>query len=895
MFFKFKHKFLFTATIIFSLQMLIPSGDLYSGKVDLQIRQQFISFLQSGEKLENLPESHPLSPLKDLPAVAITSYYLMEHDPSMLRRFYPQISRLVMNRFDNSLTTDSGLLLGTAGNNNDDIYLSPFINSLGNLEIYTLFLIASKIGNHTDALEYILWSRRFSDIITETFYDYNKDAFFPLDKNGYYLRIYSPEQLIPLILNRQLDLTSKRRIAENCLSKWHKSHRKEAAQFFKSPVQRSLIINLLSSLEFYSESGSFNTLISTPSYTDDEGSDFSHRAWIEMIRQRTQSENSFLKDWTVIAALVHLPALLQQESLLPDKKAKSLISDVSKLRNDLAADYSDLDSHIETITLINHLLLEISQISSVLNSNEKLWKVIDEPKWHSLSPRVRQLITESCQISIDELMRAKANLSEKLSSGNALELIVRFPPSPIISGSRINFKISLKSIDTEIDIKRAFLQIAGNRWKLEEGNSILLKPHGKALSFTGSFSLPPSTSLGIVQLPLFIDFLTAGKRVEIHKRKCLTIKEGVEVSLNFPSGKRLKDHLPVNLLLEYSPNYSIQGSIDGIFCDPLSCMPELPAKFRIKAGSRVTKLPLTISSGNNVPPGKFPFSLMVYLNEKPIAKFNDTLINPINWLHLGPLSEIDWILKNGWRYQDDLAKTHIGSSGNVISWNNVPYGATGKNGEILLSRLYGMSPDNCCLIYTLMNLPVQKEAILRFNSSNKISLWINSNPILSNIKPDNTLIHAKLRVGQNSILIAASWDKSPSPVIFEISDKSGLPIAGMENIVNELAGKFANLDSNETGDETISANLDGPREITLSLVRKECTRISVVGSFNSWNPETTLMEEVERGKWETTIVLSPGRYPYKFLIDNKTRIGDPSCKLEEPDGFGGINSVLIVK
>ncbi|MCD6380193.1 hypothetical protein J7M07_07095, partial [bacterium] len=357
----------------------------------MQMRQQLISFLQSGEKLENLPESHPLSPLKDLPILALTSYYLMEHDTSMLRRFYPQITRLVMERFSSSHTNDHGLILSKTGNNNNDIYLSPYINSLGNLDIYTLFIIASRIGKHTDALEYILWSRQFSDLITRSFYNYNENSFFPLDKNGNYIHIYSPELLIPLILDRKLDSMSKKRIAENCLSIWRKSPQKETSRFLKSPVQRSLIINLLSSLEFFPESESLNALISTPVNACTETNGFSNYDWIEILQQKTGPKNTLIEDWTVIATLIQLSSLFKQQSLLDDKIIKLLFPEVNTLKKDLGADYTDLNSYIESITLINHLLSEISQISSVLNSNEKLWKVIYEPKWNELSPRVRQL------------------------------------------------------------------------------------------------------------------------------------------------------------------------------------------------------------------------------------------------------------------------------------------------------------------------------------------------------------------------------------------------------------------------------------------------------------------------------------------------------------------------
>ncbi|HMA76699.1 MAG TPA: glycogen-binding domain-containing protein [Candidatus Krumholzibacteriaceae bacterium] len=870
---------------------------MYSAEDNLHIKQQVISFIQSGQNPENLPESHILSPLKDIPAFAITSYYLFENDPATLKRFYRQISQLVINRFSSLETDKSGLLFGSAGiDNREGVYLSPYTNSLGNLEVYALMLISSRLGKHADVLEYLLWTYQYSDLITETFYDYNRDSFFPLDKNGYFIRTYSPELLIPLVLNRKLDRTTKKRIINKVLlSRWKNSYGKESSQFLESPFQRALIINLLSLLDFFPGSESCNTLLSSPQNREGADPETPEGKLIKMLQMKRDSRDIFIKDWTVIASMVHLPALLKERSLVDEKRINSIISEVTKVRQSLRCADMSLDSYIETISTINHLLSEMSQISSVLDSGEKLWKVVDESVWDDLSPKLRRVIVKSCRISTEELMRAKADLSEKLSNGGSFEFRVHFPPSPIIKGNRIDFKSTLKSLDKNVDIKRAILQINGNRWKIGKVELTSLKPGGKALTFTESFSLPPSAGPGIVELPLFIDFMTGNKRVEIHKRRSLAIKEGIEITLNYPEGKRLKKGLPLNLILKYNPAYSIQGVLKGTFCAPLDCLPELPAGFRVSKESGITKLPLSITYSDFLPPGKFPFTLNVVIGGKSIARFNDILTNPSNWIHLGPLSDEDRILNNGLRYQDRIGLSHIGRNKELISWNRVPQGAMGNNGEILLQRIYNGNSGSNCLFYTIMKLNDRKEAFFHIDTSNRISLWVNSNKIFSDINPENTVANMKLKAGKNSILIAASWDKSPSHITLEITDKSGRPIAGMENTIEGLTLEYADVDTGTGKNERGYRHSGSPKEILFSLSRKGCSKISVIGSFNSWNPDINPMKQVEDGKWETRIVLSPGKHTYKFLIDNKLRISDPSCVLEEPDGFGKKNSVLLIK
>jgi len=49
------------------------------------------------------------------------------------------------------------------------------------------------------------------------------------------------------------------------------------------------------------------------------------------------------------------------------------------------------------------------------------------------------------------------------------------------------------------------------------------------------------------------------------------------------------------------------------------------------------------------------------------------------------------------------------------------------------------------------------------------------------------------------------------------------------------------------------------------------------------------------GIWSIVKPLSPGRYEYKFVVDRNSWIEDPNALDNTDDGYGGKNSVLIVK
>jgi len=51
----------------------------------------------------------------------------------------------------------------------------------------------------------------------------------------------------------------------------------------------------------------------------------------------------------------------------------------------------------------------------------------------------------------------------------------------------------------------------------------------------------------------------------------------------------------------------------------------------------------------------------------------------------------------------------------------------------------------------------------------------------------------------------------------------------------------------------------------------------------------------EDGIWTIIKQLPPGRYEYKYVIDRNTWVADPNNVTTTDDGYGGKNSVLIVK
>jgi chromosome partitioning protein len=74
----------------------------------------------------------------------------------------------------------------------------------------------------------------------------------------------------------------------------------------------------------------------------------------------------------------------------------------------------------------------------------------------------------------------------------------------------------------------------------------------------------------------------------------------------------------------------------------------------------------------------------------------------------------------------------------------------------------------------------------------------------------------------------------------------------------------------------------------------EASRVQIVGNFNNWaQGEDYYMQRREDGTWSKEIILAPGVYQYKFLVDDEWMEDQENPNVIE-DPFGGRNSVIEV-
>jgi 1,4-alpha-glucan branching enzyme len=80
---------------------------------------------------------------------------------------------------------------------------------------------------------------------------------------------------------------------------------------------------------------------------------------------------------------------------------------------------------------------------------------------------------------------------------------------------------------------------------------------------------------------------------------------------------------------------------------------------------------------------------------------------------------------------------------------------------------------------------------------------------------------------------------------------------------------------------------------TFSLEAPDAKEVAVGGDFNNWNAEAHPMTKDKSGTWKKTLMLPPGRFEYKFLVDGQWW-NDPNNDQTCANRFGTHNNVLVI-
>ncbi len=186
-------------------------------------------------------------------------------------------------------------------------------------------------------------------------------------------------------------------------------------------------------------------------------------------------------------------------------------------------------------------------------------------------------------------------------------------------------------------------------------------------------------------------------------------------------------------------------------------------------------------------------------------------------------------------------------------------------------------------------------AFLLFSCTSRDDIKVDKNPQTAGIlapvvlQPDSTVLVLKDYFLDPKKIDSIKMD--PSLTFIISPDSTLLVISHAKKQIPKLSGMTAWIDGYPYT-MLLKKSRKMWQHITFDPKEKKYKKVQIAGEMNNWNPSGTWMH-LKDGIWETDLLLNPGKYQYKLVIDGKWDL-DPGNPDKVSNNIGGMNSVLHV-
>jgi 1,4-alpha-glucan branching enzyme len=84
------------------------------------------------------------------------------------------------------------------------------------------------------------------------------------------------------------------------------------------------------------------------------------------------------------------------------------------------------------------------------------------------------------------------------------------------------------------------------------------------------------------------------------------------------------------------------------------------------------------------------------------------------------------------------------------------------------------------------------------------------------------------------------------------------------------------------------------KKIDFEYFAPQAKQVQLAGTFNDWNPSRTELKKDRSGTWRITLLLAPGKYEYRYLVDQSWQNDQRPVECV-PNVFGTWNCVVEVR
>lgn len=490
-----------------------------------------------------------------------------------------------------------------------------------------------------------------------------------------------------------------------------------------------------------------------------------------------------------------------------------------------------------------------------------------------------------------QLRRAENGLFKMRFEASGLRMATRFPKDASVIGGAATLDWELSSPNRAFDLESVTAGVYGEALvPLAGGKPFSVKPNAP-LRFSSRHVLTGNSgSLRLVTFMLTVED-AAGHRGRAYVERSVYAHAPVGIRARFPKGTIIAGTtVPIEIDMTRRARNSLATKYYWFS----------PGGLRLAEGNQGTfnfgpddtaAVRLNVEIPTPCRPGVFPFTLKFLSGDREAGTIQASLFKPYQWTFVGAFASRD--LGKKFPPEDGVALVNAYDTGRrKIHWVPVPASACGPRGDVVLKKL--VDEPGVSYLYTVVAVAFETDIDVRLVSNCPAALFVNGRRVLANTAAagDSTSGSVQLQGDKNHILLKVVGDSS-AKVAFALGNDDNIATDEFNNDLAELVEGYKELLARVNATEKTPA--EARRLVTFHYEDAEAGAVSVVGSFNGWSPETHRLQKLANGSWELTMSLAPGRYSYRFLIDQKKQVLDPSTALTEPDGYGGKNSVVVVK
>ncbi len=381
----------------------------------------------------------------------------------------------------------------------------------------------------------------------------------------------------------------------------------------------------------------------------------------------------------------------------------------------------------------------------------------------------------------------------------------------------------------------------------------------------------------------------SGRRTRHHVRRTVWLEPPVSARLSMPEGPLLGD-VPLPLDVEFLRRVDHAVTVTCAWRSVAGLLLREGPLTRVVVDADTVRARFHVLPTRPLRPGTFPFTMAFGVGRFGAGAVHAQLVRPFRWIAVGPFARRADPMRV--RYPPERSVDLLGSwsgDGGRVRWRPLPPAATRDDGWVEVGPLLG--DDGVAFLYTVVRAEAPLELPVRLECTGVARVTINGRRVVeaTRVARGTPAPRVTLRAGLNDVLVKVAGDRS-TRVRLTLGEPGVLAPDALDNDVATLLDGYGELVARQRGRQAVAVR----RTVVLRYEDATARSVSVIGTFNGWSPRSTPMRHVGPGRWEATLSLEPGRYAYRFLVDDRRQVLDPSSPLREPDGFGGENSVLVV-